>query len=74
MSHKRIDWTHAEELSAVGQMCTLCHLGPKGHARNKAVTLAVVVGYHSSGGGGASLEPVCAEHAKQENVVVCSEV
>lgn len=66
-----LEWTDAEARAAVGEPCELCWLGRRHGAVNPAVALAVVVGYCSDGGGRVHLEPVCAKHAKQRNVILC---
>lgn len=68
MTH--MEWTDEAVLAARGQPCSLCALRTDG-ATNPAVTLGVVVGFGSDGGGSAALQPVCAPCGRSSNVVPC---
>lgn len=64
----RLEWNWSDVLDVTGQSCMLCQMAGRSIP---ATTLAVVVGFESSGGGSATLQPLCDECCAQRNVVAC---
>jgi hypothetical protein len=70
MTKTTLTWTDDEASAAIGRPCALHELRSDGR-RARAVVLAVVAGFGADGSGSASLDPVCAECARLDNVIPC---
>lgn len=70
MTTSKLTWTNRACCDCENLTCGLCAMRTDG-VRNRAVTLGIVVGFCSDGSGSAELVPVCAQCARQDNVVAC---